>query len=480
MRWWRLLQAQPDGAYDVAVCCPAMLRSYELDITTRFGAERVDAMQFYHVAFFLEEMAQYTAAEAAYRKALQYSAQPSAGDNEKWQATRIDILTSMARLFEIQSKLKQAETALAEASAIPMDDLSLARVKNRLGVVCTKSGSLRVAEEALAQALQIRQRVLGASHSRTGQTLKHMISLYEALGDYSKAEQCGQKALAITEDALGPTSYHVSSILTKLGSLYNVKKEFTKSESLLKRALQIREEKYGRYHPFTAEVLRAMGNIYVDRQNWDLSEEYLTQALTTYEKLGHPEAARTLTRLGELYTQTGRLAKAEDALLRAVRLHKAALGPTHSRVAQALKHLMTVFEEQHKYAEGEAVGQEALEIHLHCLGTDHYHTSSTQLRLGRIKTALGKTEEAETLLRHALRVRQTLFGSKSELVGEVLVALGELHVSTGNGGEAEAELTAALAVLTQTYAPDHWRVTQATNLLSRARQVAQVVSNNEV
>ncbi len=56
------------------------------------------------------------------------------------------------------------------------------------------------------------------------QTLKHMLTFYEEIGNLPKAAQCGEKALQLSEQALGPDHESVSSILVRLGHLYITQK----------------------------------------------------------------------------------------------------------------------------------------------------------------------------------------------------------------------------------------------------------------
>jgi tetratricopeptide (TPR) repeat protein len=59
------------------------------------------------------------------------------------------------------------------------------------------------AEEYFKRALKIREEQLGPTHSRVGQTLKHMITLYEMQERFKDAIECGSRALTISENIFG-------------------------------------------------------------------------------------------------------------------------------------------------------------------------------------------------------------------------------------------------------------------------------------
>jgi hypothetical protein len=64
------------------------------------------------------------------------------------------------------------------------------------------------AEAYFKRALKIREEQLGPTHSRVGQTLKHMITLYEMQERFKDALECGSRALTISENIFGSGTRH--------------------------------------------------------------------------------------------------------------------------------------------------------------------------------------------------------------------------------------------------------------------------------
>lgn len=61
-------------------------------------------------------------------------------------------------------------------------DVDVAQVLTRLGALYSELNRYSEAEEAFEKALQIRIEKLGPTHTRVGQTLKHMLAMYEEQG----------------------------------------------------------------------------------------------------------------------------------------------------------------------------------------------------------------------------------------------------------------------------------------------------------
>ena len=70
------------------------------------------------------------------------------------------------------------------------------------------------------RALEIRTRKLGPGHSRVAQTLKHLITLNEAIEDYPTALEYGERALHIIQKIYGENHFHTSSVYLRIGSIY--------------------------------------------------------------------------------------------------------------------------------------------------------------------------------------------------------------------------------------------------------------------
>lgn len=142
------------------------------------------------------------------------------------------------------------------------------------------------AEEYFKRALKIREEQLGPSHSRVGQTLKHMITLYEMQEKFKEAIECGTRALTISENIFGsgkcfssvarservdrtlrscvmcPDHLLVAAIQLRLGLIYgntdNPHNDKAMALEMLNKALKIRQKKHGSDHKLVKETEHAI------------------------------------------------------------------------------------------------------------------------------------------------------------------------------------------------------------------------------
>jgi len=85
----------------------------------------------------------------------------------------------------------------------------------------------------------------------------------------------------------------------------------------------------------------------------------------------HPDVARDLNNLAELYRAQGKYADAEPLYQRALRIVEAALGPAHPHVVTSLNNLALLYSTQGKYAEAEPLYQRSFWTLHNSLGPDH-------------------------------------------------------------------------------------------------------------
>src|SRR5258708_15202981 len=96
------------------------------------------------------------------------------------------------------------------------------------------------------------------------------------------------------------------------------------------------------------------------------------QALSISERaLGpeHPDTARILNNLAELYTTHGQYAKAEPLTKRAVEIVEKRLGPDHPDLAMCLNNLALLFQATGRLAEAEALSPRHPTILLRACGS---------------------------------------------------------------------------------------------------------------
>ena len=103
-----------------------------------------------------------------------------------------------------------------------------------------------------------------------------------------------------------------------------------------------------------------------NRANSPKSEPRHKRALAIREKLvgaDHPEVAKSLNDLADLYADHARYVEAETLAKRALAIREQVLGKGHTDVAQTLTNLAHIHWHQGRYDEAEAVAKRAIAIY---------------------------------------------------------------------------------------------------------------------
>ncbi|HEY2293261.1 MAG TPA: toll/interleukin-1 receptor domain-containing protein [Thermoanaerobaculia bacterium] len=162
------------------------------------------------------------------------------------------------------------------------------------------------------------------------------------IGDYLGARPYLERALAIREKILGAEHPDTTQSLNNLGVLLRSEGDLAAARPYYERALAIREKVLGAEHPDTATSLHNLGGLLQSQGDLAAARPYCERALTIREKvLGaeHPDTALSLNNLGSLLRRQGDLAAARPYYDRALAIFEARLGPDHPNTKMARENL---------------------------------------------------------------------------------------------------------------------------------------------
>jgi CHAT domain-containing protein/Tfp pilus assembly protein PilF len=234
--------------------------------------------------------------------------------------------------------------------------------------------------------------------------------------------------------------------------------EYDKAEPLLQHALAIREKALGAGHPNTARALSHLANLYKNKGDYARAEPLLQHALTIREKaLGaeHPDTAMALLNLATLYQVKGNYAKAEPAYQRALAIWEKALGPEHPHTAMALINLAVLYQAKGDYTKTEPAYQRALAIRERALGPEHPDTARVLNHLAILYYRKGEYAKAEPAYQRALAIREKAVGPEHPDTAEALLNLAILYYDKGEYAKAETLFQRALAICEKALGPEH-------------------------
>jgi eukaryotic-like serine/threonine-protein kinase len=207
-----------------------------------------------------------------------------------------------------------------------------------------------------------------------------------------------------------------------------------------------------------AEALRVRGDLLTQTGDFAAAEQLFRRSLEIRrEHLGefHVEVAATLDHLAEALRRSGEYEQAEPLFREALQMRRLLLGDEHPSVATALNNLGLLLIDTGHYDEAERVLRQSLEMRLRLLGDEHPSVVQSLNNLALALRSKGDPWAAEPLARRTLEMRRTLFGDRHPAVARAMNNLGILLRSTAEYGEAESMLRQALELRRDLLGADH-------------------------
>ncbi len=212
-----------------------------------------------------------------------------------------------------------------------------------------------------------------------------------------------------------------------------------------------------------AAVRAIMGNGY---RNIGLYEEALRQHERALEiRRGLPggglEVSRSLTSLGLVRRDEGRLAEARELFAEALEIRRRELGDDDLEVAMARANLALAEQRMGRLEDAERLLREALRVRVRHRGAAHPDVAMTEFLLARLMEEQGRLDEAQALHESALAKRRAALHERHPDLARSLQALGELHLRSGRPGAALPFLEECVARRAAALGPAHWRTAEA-------------------
>jgi tetratricopeptide (TPR) repeat protein len=261
-------------------------------------------------------------------------------------------------------------------------------------------GAYAQARPLFERAFAIQEKVLGAEHPNTAQSLNNLALLLKSQGDYDAARPLYERALAICEKVLGPEHTSTAASVNNLGGLLYSQGDYAAARPLFARALAIREKVLGAEHPDTATSLNNLALLLRSQGDYAAARPLFERALAIREKvLGaeHPDTATSLNNLALLLQPQDDSKAARPLLERALAIREKVLGAEHPNTAQSLNNLGGVVCSQGNYETARPLLERALAIFEKVLGPKHPDTKTCADGAAKVLDALGRADEAAAL-----------------------------------------------------------------------------------
>jgi tetratricopeptide (TPR) repeat protein len=387
-----------------------------------------------------------------------------ASESHRWIGSAIAVLE---RAFpEVDFKMwSRCDRLLPHSLAVcgqivegALDSLDGARLLDRTGCYLRERARYAEAEPLVAYALQIRERMLHASHLDVAQSLSNLAFLYVCEGRYAEAEPRHKRALEIRQRELGPEHPLVAQSLSNIATMYWCQGHYAEAEPLYVRALAIHEKALDPDHAHVAQSIRCLADLYWRRGLYAKAEPLYRRALAILERTEgseHPDVAGCLNNLALMRRFQGDLLEAEPLYRRALAIWERSLGQHHPSVASALAGLAAISFHKGRLVEAEQLSARAVRILERSLGPEHPLVAHSLIRLADISARRGHQVEAEQLYKRVLEIWERSLGPEHDDVAWALTGLGNLYVQLLRYAEAEQLYKRAVEIWERSLGPTH-------------------------
>jgi eukaryotic-like serine/threonine-protein kinase len=304
----------------------------------------------------MSQQAEYKEAEQRAREAVALlRATPGAG------AALGPALRELAWALYLQGNANEAESAAREACAIYSSSRNppakeMGDCLSTLGAVLLDKADLAGAARAYEEALTLRRRTDGPSHSRTVSASANLAAVWIAQGELTKAESAYRDIVALDRQQLGPDHPSLGNSISNLGAILYLQKKYYEAENYYRQALAIDRRAMGERHPDVATNLTNIGQALTMQRKYAEAEAVLGESIAIKrEAMGgdHPDVALTMTFLADCFCRSGKAPEAEQTARAALKINTDRLGKEHPRTKESEGALGCAMVKSGRYGEAE-------------------------------------------------------------------------------------------------------------------------------
>jgi tetratricopeptide (TPR) repeat protein len=236
------------------------------------------------LGYHLHDVAEYAAAQDAYRQALRIWQEMYGQDDPHVATVYNNLAETLRSLADYEGARDACQTALEiDQKAFGSQHSTVARDLNNLGLALHDLGQLDAARAAYQQALDIDEALLGPTHPNVAPRINNLASLLFEEGDLRAARAAFERALEIDREHYGPDHPWVANDLNNLGRTLHQLGDHSGARDAYQRALQIDRAVFGPEHPKVAIRESNLGDLLQDLGDYPAARAAYHRALTTLE-----------------------------------------------------------------------------------------------------------------------------------------------------------------------------------------------------
>jgi len=309
--------------------------------------------------------------------------------------------------YKSDEAVRALEAAMRTAQAFGEGDARYSAAATSLAQAYFGQGRYRAAEVLYRRALAATEKRLPPEHPEVAAAASNLGEIYRYLGRTEEAAPLHRRALRIRERNYGTEHLSVAESLHYLAELHRVQRRYAEAERLYWRSVMIRSYLQGRDHPALWPSLNGLAQVNRALGRAAEADELYGRASALAEK-GLP-AARARARLQEFSTgdsETLALSRGNSAslqLMPVTPLSERLLAAEHPETARQLEGLAEIYAAQGRLAAALELVRRVLSMREGALGTQHPEVGQAYGTLARLLAALGQNDAALTAARAATR-----------------------------------------------------------------------------
>lgn len=361
-------------------------------------------------------------------------------DDGEGDASEVEAsdLCSLALFYQVQSKYDKSEELYSKALEVVLEKHGedahpeVAWVHGLFGRFFDEQYLFKKAEGHLLKSLTMTEELLGEEHPDLIVSLDALTQHYRLQQRYKEAMPWAERALSVAETFYGTQHPYLATALNSFGELlsksgqaegagpiYLAAYEIHKtSQSVVSEAKSIPNPEKSRASKVRAEAEKLHQEAAPLAREYSSFAEaeslYLRALFLREQNLGadHPDNARTLGHLADLYKNHRRYEGAETLYNRSLKLRQKNLGEGHPDCCISLNELTQLLMLQKEWNKAKPLLEEWLSIVERTLGKNHAERAEVLVRAGQVCEALGSEKKAMDLLQEAVTIRHSVFGTE--------------------------------------------------------------------
>ncbi|TAH39584.1 MAG: tetratricopeptide repeat protein [Planctomycetota bacterium] len=380
-------------------------------------------------------------------------------DLDEQPKTRVELLTTVGRVYRALGDLDAAAALLAESAQTALEILgprheTTLRAQAELVSVHLDRAELDAAERLLARCRDVAFRTLPEGHYVRLRLECSSALLRSLRGDRAGAEQETQRLLATALRTQGPDSPITFSLIRNLAIGARRSGDYDMSVRLLAGAWETQKSLHGPDDPDALNAQYHLAHTLYSASRFGEAEPMLRDVLARAQRvLGpeHPDCLDIESTLGMLYVEQQRWDDAQELYRRVIALQERVLGPAHFDRLVNQHNLAVVLMQSGRYDEARQLLEEVLAAQTATWGPEHADTLATRARLAIVRARMGQAAPAQAELEAVLGIQRRTLGGDDANTLRTQYQLAEVHALAERLDDAIALLEATAAAQERRY-----------------------------